>query len=71
MESSTAAPESTGSRTIADMMGIAAERYGDRTALTFKRGDEWAEVSYREERLRKDWGTFGRRAARRTARTTR
>lgn len=30
-----------------------------------------AEVSYREERLRKDWGTFGRRAARRTARTTR
>ena len=22
-----------------------------------------AEVSYREERLRKDWGTFGRRAA--------
>ena len=48
MKSSTAAPESTGSRTIADMMGIAAERYGDRTALTFKRGDEWAEVSYRE-----------------------
>jgi long-chain acyl-CoA synthetase len=48
MESSTATPESTGSRTIADMMGLAAERYGDRTALTFKRGDEWAEVSYRE-----------------------
>ena len=48
MESSTAAPESTGSRTIADMMGLAAERYGDRAALTFKRGDEWAEVSYRE-----------------------
>ncbi|HEX5780297.1 MAG TPA: AMP-binding protein, partial [Solirubrobacteraceae bacterium] len=48
MESSTAAPESTGSRTIADMMGLAAERHGDRTAVTFKRGDEWAEVSYRE-----------------------
>jgi long-chain acyl-CoA synthetase len=48
MESSTAAPESTGSRTIADLMGLAAERYGDRTAVTFKRGDEWAEVSYRE-----------------------
>src|SRR5918998_5366975 len=48
MESSTAAPESTGSRTIADMMGLAAERYADRTAVTFKRGDEWAEVSYRE-----------------------
>jgi len=48
MESSTAAPESTGSRTIADMMGLAAERYGDRTAATFKRGDQWVEVSYRE-----------------------
>jgi hypothetical protein len=30
-----------------------------------------AEVSYREERIRKDWGTFGKRAARRTRRTTR
>src|SRR5262245_37673021 len=48
MESSTAAPESTGSRTIADLMGLAAERHADRTAATFKRGDEWAEVSYRE-----------------------
>ena len=48
MESSTAAPESTGSRTIADMMGLAAERYGDHVAVTYKRGDEWAEVSYRE-----------------------
>jgi long-chain acyl-CoA synthetase len=48
MESSTAAPESTGSRTIADMMGLAAERYGDRIAATYKRGDEWVEVGYRE-----------------------
>jgi len=48
MESSTATPESTGSRTIADMMALAAERYGDRVAATFKRGDEWAEVSYRD-----------------------
>jgi len=47
MRSSTAAPESTGSRTIADMMALAAEKYGDRTAVRFKRGDEWAEVSYR------------------------
>jgi long-chain acyl-CoA synthetase len=47
MESSTAAPESTGSRTIADMMALAASKHGDRTAVTFKRGDEWAEVSYR------------------------
>jgi long-chain acyl-CoA synthetase len=48
MESSTAAPESTGSRTIADMMGLAAERYGDHPAVTYKRGDEWATVSFRE-----------------------
>jgi long-chain acyl-CoA synthetase len=48
MESSTAVPASTGSRTIADMMSLAAERNGDRPAVTFKRGDEWAEVSYRE-----------------------
>jgi long-chain acyl-CoA synthetase len=48
MESSTAAPESTGSRTIADMIGLAAEKYGDRTAVMSKRGDEWAEASYRE-----------------------
>src|ERR671925_362301 len=48
MESSTAARVSTGSRTIADMMSLAAEKYGDRTAVTYKRGDEWAEVSYRE-----------------------
>ncbi|HWM12750.1 MAG TPA: AMP-binding protein [Solirubrobacteraceae bacterium] len=30
------------------MMSLAAERYGDRTAVTFKRGDEWIEVSFRE-----------------------
>src|SRR5687768_5777796 len=48
MESSTAAVESTGSRTIADLMALAAERFGDRTAVSFKRGDEWAEVSYRD-----------------------
>ena len=48
MESSTASPESTGSRTIADLMALAAERYRDRPAVRFKRGDEWAEVSYRE-----------------------
>ena len=48
MESSTAAPESTGSRTIADLMGLAAERFGDRTAVTSKSGDGWGEVSYRE-----------------------
>ena len=30
MEAGTAAPESTGSKTIADLMALAAERYGDR-----------------------------------------
>jgi hypothetical protein len=30
-----------------------------------------AEVAYRGERLRKDWGTLGRRAARRAARAAR
>src|SRR3954466_16253179 len=50
MESSTAAaaPSSTGSTTIADLMGLASERYGDHTAVKYKRGDDWVEVSYRE-----------------------
>jgi long-chain acyl-CoA synthetase len=48
MESSTTAPSSTGSSTIADMMGLAAERYADQPAVSFKRGDEWVEVTYRE-----------------------
>ncbi len=50
MESSTApaAPTSTGSTTIADLMGLATERYGDDVAVKFKRGDDWVEVTYRE-----------------------
>ena len=50
MESSTAprATETTGSSTIADMMGLAADRFADQTVATFKRGDDWVEVSYRE-----------------------
>src|SRR4029450_9388289 len=50
MESSTAprATETTGSSTIADMMGLAADRFADKTAVTFKRGDDWVKVSYRE-----------------------
>jgi long-chain acyl-CoA synthetase len=48
MESSTAAPSSTGSSTIADLMGLAAERYADQPAVSFKRGDEWVDVTYRE-----------------------
>ena len=50
MESSTAtsAPTSTGSATIADLIGLAAERYGDHPAVKFKRGEDWIEVSYTE-----------------------
>jgi long-chain acyl-CoA synthetase len=50
MESSTAAaaPSSTGSTTIADLMDLATERYGDRTAVKYKSGDDWVDVSYRE-----------------------
>jgi len=51
MESSTApAPpsQSTGSSTIADMMALAAERFGDRSAVKHKRDGEWKDVSFRE-----------------------
>jgi long-chain acyl-CoA synthetase len=48
MESSTAAPASTGSTTIADLMGLAVERYADQNAISYKRGDDWVDVSYRE-----------------------
>jgi long-chain acyl-CoA synthetase len=50
MESSTAprATATTGSSTIADMMGLAADRFADKTAVTFKRGDDWVKVSYRD-----------------------
>ena len=49
MEAGTAAPAaaSTGSKTIADMMALAAERYGDaRRRQRFKRDGEWHDVSY-------------------------
>ena len=49
MESSTAAAsQSTGSTTIADMLGLAAERYGDRAAVRFKRDGAWHDVSFAE-----------------------
>jgi long-chain acyl-CoA synthetase len=48
MESSTAAPSSTGSSTIADLMSLAADRYADQPAISYKRGEEWVDVSYRE-----------------------
>ena len=49
MESSTAAAsQSTGSTTIADMLGLAAERYGDRPAVRYKRDGEWRDVPFAE-----------------------
>jgi long-chain acyl-CoA synthetase len=55
MESSTAAPAEqpsgaagTGSTTIADMMGLAVERFGDRPAASWQDGGEWREASYAE-----------------------
>jgi long-chain acyl-CoA synthetase len=47
-ESSSVAGHGTGSTTIADIVGLAAERYGEQPAARFKRGDGWQEISYRE-----------------------
>src|SRR3954464_10257284 len=51
MAEATQAPaleRSTGSKTIADIVPRAAQKYGGRTALLHKVGDEWREVSYEE-----------------------
>src|SRR3954451_4229120 len=51
MQESTAAPTpqfGTGSVTIADIVGLAAERYGEQPAARFKRDGEWRDISYRE-----------------------
>ena len=50
MQETTAGPaqRGTGSVTIADIVGLAAERYGERPAARYKRDDEWAEISYTE-----------------------
>src|SRR5215216_1811879 len=50
MEASTvpAIDESTGSKTIADMMALAAERFGDRPAVKYKRDGAWHDVSFAE-----------------------
>jgi long-chain acyl-CoA synthetase len=47
MEATTSSP-TTGSRTIADLLPRAAERYGDRTYAHVKRDGSWQDVSYRE-----------------------
>src|SRR3954469_3614810 len=49
MQESTAAPThpfGTGSATIADIVGLAAERYGEQPAARFKRDGEWCNVSF-------------------------
>jgi long-chain acyl-CoA synthetase len=38
----------TGSKTIADLLPIAAEKYGDSPALRHKSGDAWVDTSYAE-----------------------
>src|SRR5262245_13538986 len=42
------AQSGTDSVTIADIVSLAAERYGKRPAARFKRGDDWAEINYLE-----------------------
>ena len=50
MEAGTVAPAaaSTGSKTIADMLALAAERHGTHEAQRYKRDGEWQSVSYEE-----------------------
>jgi long-chain acyl-CoA synthetase len=50
MQQSTAVPAGpgTGSTTIADMMQLAAERFGDQPAVKHKRDGEWRALSYAE-----------------------
>jgi long-chain acyl-CoA synthetase len=50
VEASTAAPSefSTGSSTIADMMGLATARFADHTAAMVQRDGDWREASYAE-----------------------
>jgi long-chain acyl-CoA synthetase len=44
----TAAEASTGSKTMADLIVLAAQKHGDRTAIKHKVGDQWVDVSYRQ-----------------------
>src|SRR4051812_49797626 len=48
MEAGTAADRSTGSKTIADLLPKAAEKFGDHTAARHKVGDDWTDVSFRD-----------------------
>ncbi len=46
MERVTAAASSTGSKTMADLAALAAEKYAGKSALRHKVGDEWVDVTY-------------------------
>src|SRR5262245_47553591 len=50
MQETTSGPThaGTGSVTIADIVGLAAERYGEQPAARFKRDGDWSELSYSE-----------------------
>src|SRR3954466_2427372 len=48
MEATTAAEQATGSKTIADLLPLAVERFADRPAQRYKDGDEWKDISYAE-----------------------
>ena len=48
MEAGTAASQSTGSKTIADLMVCAAEQFADRVAVRHKVDGEWREVTFAE-----------------------
>jgi long-chain acyl-CoA synthetase len=48
MELKTAGARATGSKTIADMLPLAVQRFGDQPAQRFKVGEEWKDVSYAE-----------------------
>jgi long-chain acyl-CoA synthetase len=42
------AAQGTGSKTIADLLPLAASMYGDNPAVRFKSGEEWKDVSFAE-----------------------
>src|SRR3954451_23085423 len=48
MEVKTAAAQATGSKTIADLLPLAVERFGDQPAQRNKVGEDWKDVSYTE-----------------------
>jgi long-chain acyl-CoA synthetase len=48
MEAGTAAAQSTGSKTIADLMACAAEKFPGRIALRHKVDDSWCDVTFAE-----------------------